>query len=148
MHCMRGHQLQLQARKAPEIVIERTQRCAMLDGDSGEVCIGSEVAGAVGTDHQPRQQCAVTIRGIEYASVGVVEPVIDQAKRVLHSQRVGEDAGLRSQSNEAKYGDPTETDTARFGKRCFQPLSCWGMLRDVAVDGIQQDVDIGCFHWR
>ena len=128
-------------------MVERTQRGAVLDGDRGKVRIGGEVAGVVGTEQQSRQQCVVAIGRVEHAGVGMVESVIDPAKRILQSKRVGENAGPGGQPDEAKQGDPTEADTARFDESGFQPCACWRVLRAVAVDGVQQHVDIRCFHW-
>ena len=44
----------------------------------------------------------MAIGRVEYAGVGMVEPIIDQAKRILHPKRVEENAGPGGQSDEAK----------------------------------------------
>ena len=137
-----------QAGEAFKVAVESAQCRAVLDGQCGQMRIGYQVTATSGSDQQARQHRGMTIGRMQQTRAWMVQPCIHLAQCLIQRQRVREDSAPCRDAHEAEQRDPGESDAARFVVGLFKPARGDGLLCAVGIDGVEQDVDIGCSHGR
>src|SRR5579884_4249339 len=125
-----------------EVAIEAEDSRTVLDSQRGKMRICRQIAGGAGGFEQSPEYLGVPLAGMHDLRPGMPEPMRDDMQGIFHRQRPGKNAAARAQAQESQQRHPCEGNAARIVEALPQGSQCRRMLIAVAVDCVEERVDV------
>jgi len=135
-----AQRLEAETGKALEVAVERDQRRAVLNGESGQVGVVAEIPRRAGCSQQTSEQRLVSFGGVEDLRARVRQPVVDQPQGLVYGQWFLEDPLTCCQPHEPEQGHPSEPQAGRTGIGFRKPVHGYTVLWQSLIDCIEEHV--------
>ncbi len=134
--------------ESAEIVVGGVNRAAVFDGQSGDMGIGTEVAGQTGPREQVPEDRPMIRTWTNRCDERQSQPFVHVGQRLLRFQRVLENCAPSRDPDEGKNNDPRQANFGRRGKCTLDPLTRRLVHGNVGIDGIDENVGVQEDHFR